>query len=102
MIALRFGMQGKDDFERIDASVTCFHFNMQEEDHLEQTNGECHVCALSSTRKPINMQHTHAPQNTIRHTHAKLLVSTVHLNAKCHEATLMMKLLIISVTKHTP
>ena len=28
------------------ASVTCLHFNMQEEEMLESINGHCHLCTL--------------------------------------------------------
>jgi DNA replication protein DnaC len=37
--------------------------------------------------------------NTIEHAHAKILV---HLNAKCHALTLMVKLLIIDEIYHLP
>ena len=35
------------------ASAMCLHFNMQEEDILEHTNGKCHLCTLESTRRPL-------------------------------------------------
>ena len=49
MIALRFGMQGRDIFERTNASVMGLYFSMQEGDILEHTNGKCQLHAIFST-----------------------------------------------------
>ena len=35
------------------ASVTCLHFNVQEEDVLELTNAKCRLCTLQSTYRPL-------------------------------------------------
>ena len=42
----------------------------------------------------VFVEHRHPPHNTVEHTEAKILVCTTS-NAKCHETTLMVKLLII-------
>ena len=44
----------------------------------------------------IIVYHRHTPHKTIERTRAKMIVK--HLNAQCHEVTLMMTLLIIDVT----
>ena len=77
------------------ANVMFLHFKMQEEDNLEHTHGKCHLCIVQSIRRPlcdIGM-HFITLLNTLIPRYYK-----VHLNAKCHEVTLMAKYLIISVT----
>ena len=53
-----------------------------------------HLCTLLINLYSI-VSHRLTPYNTIEHTYVKILVSD--LIAKCHEVTLLMKL-IISVT----
>ena len=79
------------------ASVMCLHFNMQEEDILEHTNGKCHLCTLQSTYRPLWNIDIHLI------TLLSILMSRyqeAHSNAKCHETALIVKLLIINVTQH--
>jgi hypothetical protein len=45
ILALQYG-RGKPLFTVLIASVTCLHFNMQEEDTLEHTYRKCHLCTL--------------------------------------------------------
>ena len=74
------------------ASVMFLHINMQEQDILEHTNGNCHLCTLQSTCRPLcNIgMHFITLLNILMPRYQK-----THLNAKCHEVTHMMKLLII-------
>ena len=34
-------------------NAMCLHFDMQEEDILEHTNGTCHLCMFQSTYGPL-------------------------------------------------
>ena len=54
------------------ASVLCLHFNMQEGYILEHTMPSV-ICIHFSQR----LQHRYTPHNTIGHTHAKILLSTL-------------------------
>ena len=58
---------------------------------------------MSFTYTLVNLQtivqHRQTLLQMIEHTRAKILVA--HLNVECHEVTLMIKLLIVTVTQHT-
>ena len=58
------------------ANGTCLQFSMQEEDILEHTNVECHLCTLQGTRRPLCIVQA-TLHNTIEHVRAKTLVSTL-------------------------
>ena len=52
---------------------------MQEEDILEHTHSKCRFCILHAYFSEL-VDHCvtmHAPQNTIEHTHVKILVSAL-------------------------
>ena len=72
---------------------------MQQEDILEPTNGECHLCTLHSTCRPLcNISmHLITILNMLMPRYQQ-----AHLNAKCHEMAIMMKFLIINVTQRMP
>jgi hypothetical protein len=46
MIVLRVSMQGEIFLSVLMAGVMCLDFSMQEEEILENTNGQCHLCTL--------------------------------------------------------
>ena len=77
--------------------IVCLQFNMKEKDILEHTSVQCHLCRLLSTCRPLCNIRIHL-HNAVERTHAKILIST----PECHEMTLIVKLLVISVTLHTP
>ena len=66
----------------------CLHFSMPEEENLEHINAKCHLCTFFSQLVvhcvPIGI----TPRALLK----------VHLNAKCQEVTLLVRLLVISVT----
>ena len=77
----------------------CVHFCMQKEDVLEHINVKCYLCALSSTCRPLCDVGIH-PITLLNILMPRC--QQADLNAKCHEATLMVKLLVMGVTQHTP
>lgn len=78
------------------AHVMCLLFSTQEEDFLEYTNAKCH---MSTFRVQCNMCiHLVTLENI--HTHAMMLVST--LERQVCELEAIVKLLVISLTQHTP
>ena len=46
MIVLRYIIQREDILSILMASFMSLHFNIQEEDILEQTNAKSHLCTL--------------------------------------------------------
>ena len=87
----------------IQASAMCLHFSMQEDDILEHTNVKCYLCKLQSTCRPLCKMIGGRGVHLI--TIFNILMprqQQVHLNTKCHEVTLQVKLLNISVTQDTP
>ena len=66
------------------ASVMRLHFSMQKEDILEHINGKCPLCTLWSACRPSYNIGMHLI-NTIEHTHAELLVSSLEPSVmRCH------------------
>ena len=53
MIVLRFSMRGEDILSLLVASVISLHFSMQGEDIIEHTTGNCRLCTLYSTCRPL-------------------------------------------------
>ena len=57
------------------ACVMCLHFGKQKENILEHINPKCHLCTLSQLVDHFVTRHT--PRYTSKHTHAKIIVSTL-------------------------
>ena len=77
MTILHFSMQGVLMILLITlmVGVIRFHFSVQEEAILENTNAKCHLCTLKSTCRPLCNIGIHLMTLIIEHTHAKILVS---------------------------
>jgi hypothetical protein len=71
MIVVRFSMQRKRLFLAHQWQVAClYHLNMQEEDILEHTHGNCRLCEVQ-----LIVERGCAPHNTIiEHSHARISV----------------------------
>ena len=61
------------------------HFSTQEEDSLVHTKGECHLCALWSTCRPLWNIDTQHHDTIIQHAHHVISVS--HVNVECCKVT---------------
>ena len=71
------------------ASVMQLHFSIQEEEYiLEHSNDKCQLCNIGNHL--ITLLNIFMPK-----------YQYAHLNATCHETTLLVKLLIINVTQYT-
>ena len=69
---------------------------------FERTNRKCHLCILQLTCRPLCNVHKHNIHLTTLLTIVMPRYYKAHLNTKCREVTLVMKLLIINVTQNMP
>jgi hypothetical protein len=60
-------------------------FSMQEEDILEYTNANCHLCTQPLACRPLSHRHT-THNITTKQTHAKILVSTLECQVSWGDA----------------